>query len=107
MESQLYAYLKYKKSVKFTSDLTRYINACKILITLLNCQLLNPKLVLDYFITNLLDLQLNKNKDNKKDISLRILNNNKEKIRLLVDIDNKEEDIKPVNIDKQKLATPN
>ena len=103
MESRLYTCLRCGKSVKSTSGWTRYVNACKIPLTLPSCQPLNPKPVLDDNTTNLLDLPSDNNEEN---ISPRALNNGKKSIRL-ADMDNNKEDIKPANIDKQKPATPN
>lgn len=100
---RLYTYLKCKKVVKYTGSLTKYINACKILIFLSCWQFLNLKPVLNYNITNFLNLLSN---NNKKDIKLIILENNKEKIRL-ADIDNNKKNIRPTDINKKKPITIN
>ena len=85
-----------RKGVKSTSGLISHINTCKILITLPNCQLSNPKLMLDYNTTNLLDLPSDKNKEN---ISLETSNNGKKGIKL-IDMDNNKEDFRSGDIDK-------
>lgn len=103
MKSRLYLRSRYKKSVKSTNGLTRYVNICKISNFLPYCQFLNLKPVLDYNIINLLDLPSDNYKYN---ISLIRSNNNEKKIRL-ADIDNNEEDIRLIDIDKQRLATLN
>ena len=83
--------------------MTRYVNTCKIPITLLSRQFLNPKPILDYNTINLLDLP----SDNKEeDINPKALKNGKEGIRL-ADMDNDTKDIGPADIDKEKPTTPN
>ena len=59
--------------------------------------------MLDYNTTNFLDMP---SKNNKEDISLRASNISKERIRP-VDMNNDEKDIRPADIDKKMLATPN
>ena len=103
MESRSYLYPRCGKDVKSTTGLTRYINVCKISITLPSCQPSNLELMLDYNIINPLDLPSD---NNKKNISPNASNNGKKGIRL-ADISNDEEDIRPANIDKERLATPN
>lgn len=72
----------------------KFVNICKILNFLLYYQFLNLKLVLNYNITNFLELLLNNNKEN---INLERLKY--KKIRL-IDINNNKKDIKLVNINK-------
>lgn len=60
------------------------------------CLSLNSKLVLNFNITNFLDLLLN---NIKKDISLQKSNNSKNKIKL-VNINNNKKNIKLVTINK-------
>lgn len=67
---------KDEKCVRSTSSLTRHINACKNLITLLNCQLPNSTLILKYITTSHLNFLLDNSKEN---ISLEVLNNSKKK----------------------------
>ena len=77
--------------------MTRYVNAWKISISLLCCQLSNQDPIIDYNITNLLDLPLD---NNKKDIIPKLLNNSDLKEIKLVDISNNEKNIKPIDINK-------
>lgn len=72
----------------------KFVNIYKILNFLLYYQFLNLKLVLNYNITNFLELLLN---NNKKNINLERLKY--KKIRL-IDINNNKKDIKLVNINK-------
>lgn len=102
MESKSYTCLRYRKNIKSTSNLTRYINACKNAITLPNCQILNSTLVLKYNKTSHSNFLLN---NNIKNISLEVSKNGKKKIRL-ANIDNNKKDIRPADIDNQWLATP-
>ena len=104
MESKLYMCLRCETSVKSTSSLTRHIIACKLPIFLLYCQLSNPNLVLDYNITNSLNLSLDKNKE---DITPEVSNHGDFKKIRLVNIGNDEKNIRLEDIDKQKPATPN
>lgn len=103
MEFRSYLCPRYRKDVKFSSNLTKHINTYKILITLPSCQPSITALILEYNITNHLDMSTN---NFKKDISPGVSNNGEKRIRL-ADIDNGKKDIKPVDIDEQKLATPN
>lgn len=73
MESRLYRCSRYRKSVKSTNDFTRHTNACKILITLLNCQPSTPALILKYNTINHPDLLSDNFIEN---INLRASNNN-------------------------------
>ena len=59
--------------------------------------------MLDYNITNPLDLPSDNNKENN---SLRISNNDEERIKP-ADMENNKEDIRPADIDKKKPVTPN
>lgn len=59
--------------------------------------------VLGYNTTNLLDLLSD---NNKEYISLKISYNGKERIKS-VNINKNKKDIKPIDIDKKRLATPN
>lgn len=95
--------LKYEKDVKPTNGLTKHINAYKIPISLLCYLFSNPDPVLDYNMTNLLDLLLD---NNNKGITALVSNHNDSERTRLADISNNKEDIRPVNIDKQKPATP-
>lgn len=99
MKSRLYAYSRYRKSVKFISDLTRYINACKISIILPNYQSSKSIAILEDNITNCLDLLLD---NNKKSICPGASNHSKEEIR---PIRNNNKDIRLANINQQRLTT--
>lgn len=103
MEFRLYACPKCEKVVKSTSGLTRYVNACKIPISLPYCQPSNPEPVLDYNMTNSLNLPSD---NNEKNIRLVASDNDKERIRL-ADIDNDKENIRPADIDEQRPAISN
>lgn len=96
-------YTRYRKVVKSINNLIKCVNICKILISLLYYQLSNSKPVLNYNMTNSLNLLSDNNKKNIRSI---ISNNDKKKIRL-ANIDNNKEDIRLTNINKQKLATIN
>lgn len=96
MESKSYLCSGCKKTVKSISGLTRYINVCKISITLPTCQPSNSKLILEYNVTNHLNFLLD---NSKKDISQGVSHNSKEEIRH-TNIDNNEKDNIPVDIDK-------
>lgn len=79
---------RYKKDIKSTSNLTRYVNACKISIILPSCQSSILALILEYNPTNYLHLPL----DNfEKNIGLKALNNGKKKIRPVNTTDNNDE----------------
>ncbi len=93
MESNLYAYLRCRKDVKFTSSLTRHVNTCKILITMPSHQLSKPIAILEDNTTNCLDLPSDNNKEGG---GLGASNHSKKRIRLA---NNNNEDIKPANID--------
>lgn len=81
----------------------KYVNPCKILITLLSCQSSKLASILEYNITNHPNLP----SDNfEEDISSKVSNNGKEKIRL-ADININKEDIRPVDIDQERPITPN
>lgn len=69
MEFRLYAYLKSEKDIKSTNDLIRYVNACKIPITLPSWQHFKLILILKGNITNCPDLL---SKNNKKSIGSRV-----------------------------------
>lgn len=56
MQCRLYAYLRYRKNVKCTSGLTRYVNFCKITIILPSCQPFTLALILESNTINHLDL---------------------------------------------------
>ena len=103
IKSRLYPCPRYKKNVKSTSGLKRYVNVCRIPIILLSHQPSNPKPILDYNIINLLNLPSD---NNKEYISLEASNNGEEDIRP-ADIDNNEKDIWLADIDKKRLATLN
>lgn len=96
-------YIRYKKGIKSTSSLIRYINTCKILITLPTSQSSNSISILEYNSHNWLNFLSD---NNKKDINLGILNNSKVWIKS-VNINNDKEDIKLINIDNQKPTTLN
>ena len=81
---------RYRKDVKSTSSLTNHVNVYKIPIILPSRQLSNPKLVLDYNITNLLELLSD---NNKGDINSGASNNSKKGIGL-TDMDSNKEDIR-------------
>ncbi len=104
MESRLYSCPRYGKSVKFTSGLIRYVNACKIPVTLPSCQHYTPALILEYNTTNHLDLPSDYFAE---DISPGASNNNKEEIRPADITDNDDENSRPANIDKKRPTTPN
>lgn len=96
MEFKLYICSRYGKYIKFTNDFKKYINICKILITLPSFQSFILASILEYNTTNYLDLP----SDNiKKNISLRILNNDKKKIRLADITSNNNKNSKHVDID--------
>ena len=99
MESRLYACPRYGKDVKSTSGLTRYVNACKILITLPSCQPSKPTVILEDNITNCPDLPLD-----KEVINLGASNYGKEEI---IPINKNDDKIRPANIDQQRPITPN
>lgn len=69
MKPKLYICLKYEKNVKFISDLRRHMNAKKISLFLIYCQLFNSDL--DYNTINLLNFLLNKKKE---DATSEVLN---------------------------------
>lgn len=94
---------KCEKSVKSTNCLVKHINACKISITLLYYHLSNLIQILEYNLINYVEFLSD---NNKKNICLKILKNGKKKIKP-ANINNNEEDIKQVDIDKQRPATPN
>lgn len=96
MEFKSYIYPKYGKSVKFTSSLTKHVNAYKNLITLLSCQPLNSTLILEYNTTSHPNFLLY---NNKEVINLRIFKNDKEKIRP-ADINMNKKNIRLIDIDK-------
>lgn len=77
MKSKLYMFLKYAKGVKFITGFPKYGNACNVSITLPSCQ--SPKLVsiLEYNLSNFIDL-LSADK-NKKDIGPGTYNNGNKK----------------------------
>ena len=103
MESRSYVCSRCGKSIMSTNNLTRYVNTCKILIILPSHQPSNPESVLDYNITNLLELP----SDNKgENISPGASYNGKKTIRS-ADIDNNKEDTRQADIDKQRSATLN
>ena len=91
MESRLYAYPRYGKSVKSTSSLIRYVNACKISITLSNRQSFKLIAILENNTTNCPNLPLD-----KEGISSRVSNHGKKGITLA---DNNNDNIRPANID--------
>lgn len=103
MKSKLYIFLIYRKSVKSTSNLTKYVNTCKNLITFLSCSYLNTTLILEYNITSHLNFSSNNNKEN---IGPKASNNGEKNIKP-VDINNNKKNIRLVNIDKQRPATSN
>lgn len=94
---------RYKKDVKFTNILTRYINACKILFILPTHQSSNPAPILEYNTTYHLDFPSDMNKE---DISPGISNNSVKGIRS-TDIDINTKDIRSKNINRWRLATLN
>ncbi len=97
MESRLYMYPRCKKGIKSISGLIRHINIYKIPVTLSSCQPFTSVLILEYNITNHLNLL----SDNfKEDISLGALNNNKKTMRLADTIGNDDENSGPADIDK-------
>ncbi len=100
MESGLYLYLRCWKYIKSTSSLTRYVNICKISITLPSYQLSKPTVILEDNTTNYPDLLSD---NNKESISLGISNHGEKRIRLA---DNDEKDIRPANINQQRPTTP-
>lgn len=85
------------KGVKSTNGLIRYVNACKIPISLPYCQLSNPDPVLDYNTTNSLDLPSD---NNKKGITPKVSNYDDLERTKPADIGNDEEDIRPTDIDE-------
>ena len=97
MESRLYVCSRCEKSVKSISGLTRYVNACKISITLPSRQPPKRTAILENNMTHRLDLPLD-----KEDISPKASNYSKERIKLA---SNNNDDIKLVNIDKQRPIT--
>ncbi len=100
----MYACPRREKSVKSTSGLTKYVNACKIPIILPSCQLSTPAPILEYNTTNHSNLPL----DNfEKNISLGAPNNKEEEIRPADIISNNNKNSRPTDIDKQKPITPN
>lgn len=104
MGSRLKIYPRCGKDVKFISDLTRYVNAYKIPITLPSYQLSIPISILEYNITNYQDLP----SDNfEEDISLKVPNSNEKKIRLVDTMGNNDKNSKPTNIEKSRPTTPN
>ena len=78
MKFTSYACLRCGKGVKCTSALTRYVNACKILIILLSRQPSTLAPILEYNITNYPDLPSN---NFEEDISLGISTNGNKRIR--------------------------
>lgn len=101
MKSRLYACPRYRKIVNSTSGLTRYVNICKIPITLPNGQASKPTVILEDNTTNWLDLPSNNNEEN---ISPRASNHKEQGIK---PTDNNDKDIRSANIDQQRLTTPN
>lgn len=83
------------KSVKSISVLTRYMNTCKIPITLPSCQPFILALILEYNTINHLNLL----SDNfEEDISPRLSINNEEEIRLMDTTSNDDENSRPTDI---------
>ena len=103
MESRIYVCRRCEKGIKSTNGLTRYINACKIPISLPCCQLSNSDLVLNYNMTNPLSLPSD---NNKESITSKVSNNNDSERTRPANIGNDQEDIRPADIDKQRSATP-
>ncbi len=101
MESRLYACPRCRKSVKSTSCLTRHVNACKIPITLLSCQPLEPTVILKDNTTNRPDLPSD---NNEESISPGASNHGEERTKLA---GNNNEDIRPADIDQLRPTTPN
>ena len=97
MESRLYVCPRYGKGVKSISGLTKYVNACKILISLPCCQSSNPDPVLDYNKTNLLNLPSD---NNKESITPEVSNHSDSEETRPANIGNNKEDIRLVDIDK-------
>ena len=104
MESRLYVCPRCGKGVKFTSGLTRHVNACKIPIPLPCCQSSNPDPILDYNTTNPLDLPSD---NNKEDITPEVSNHGDSERTRPANIGNDEENIRPADIDEQRPATLN
>ena len=104
MESRLYVCPRCGKGIKSTSGLTKHINAYKIPISLPCRQLSNPDRILDYNMTNLLDLPSD---NNKKGINPEVSNHGDLKGTRPANIGNDKEDIRRADIDKQRPATPN
>lgn len=77
-------------------SLTRYVNVCKIPITLPSCQPFTLASILEYNTINHLDLPTN---NFGGDINLDISNNGKERIRL-TDINNNKQYIRLADINK-------
>lgn len=96
--------LRDRNDVRSTSGLTRHINACKILITLLRHQLSTLALILKYNIINYSDLP----SDNfGEDINPGASNNDEKEIRLVNTMENDNKNSKHMDIDQQKPITPN
>lgn len=77
IEFRLYTCPKYRKCVKFISNLTKYINTYKNLITLPSCQFLNSTTILKYNTTSYPNFLLNKTKENT---GSEALNDSKKKL---------------------------
>ncbi len=93
-----------EKGVKSTSHLTRYVNACKIPVTLPNCQPSTPAPILEHNTTNHPDLPSDYFEE---DISPETSNNDEEEIRLADTMGNDDENSRPADIDEQRPTTPN